>query len=293
MLCVFAATVFWFFNALNKNYTTNLSFPLAFDYSEEHYIPVRPLPPSVRLNVTGVGWDLFRRSLGLKVPPLVIPLERPADTKKIVGAALPALVANQIERFQINFVITDTLRLSLEPKASRWISLRLDSPSILFRKGFIMTSEARIEPDSVFIEGPAGLVQHLPNPLYLKLSQRNIDEDFHDDVEVRFLNNELVKRDPPTVSVHFAVDQLLAVTDSVRLELVNYPKDIKTSIGVRKLLCTFAIPESYRNQYYRDSVVAILDLKDFKRGRETRLPEVYGLPPYAHVIRMDSVVVKL
>ena len=84
VLCIFTATVFWFFNALNKDYTTTISFPLAFDYDRDRFIPVEPLPRDVRINVTGIGWNLFRRSTRVKVPPLVIPLDRPADVKKIV-----------------------------------------------------------------------------------------------------------------------------------------------------------------------------------------------------------------
>ena len=111
VLCIFTATVFWFFNALNKEYTTTISFPLEFDYNRDRYIPVKPLPQDVRINVTGIGWNLFRRSAQVKVPPLVIPLDRPTDVQKIVGSTLPAFFANQLGDFQINFVITDTLHI--------------------------------------------------------------------------------------------------------------------------------------------------------------------------------------
>src|SRR5688572_29636920 len=128
-LCFFAAAVFWIFNALNKRYTTNVNFPLAFEYNEENYIAVRPLPSDVRLNVTGLGWNLFRRSIGLRVPPLVIPLDKPTEVRKIVGGTLPALFANQLEGCDINFVLTDTLQVALEAKSRRWVSLRLETPS--------------------------------------------------------------------------------------------------------------------------------------------------------------------
>jgi hypothetical protein len=291
-LCIFAATIFWFFNALNKNYTTNLTFPLAFDYNTENYVAVRPVPHSIRLNVTGMGWDLFRRSVGVKVPPLVIPLERPSEIKKIVGSTLPALFANQLERFEINFVLTDTLHLALEPKATRWITLRLDSPSILFRKGYAMTSEAAIHPDSVFIEGPWGLVRSLAEPVYLKLQQRNIDENFREDVEVKFLNDELIKRDPPTVSVSFTVDELVQVRDSVPLMLVNYPKGAYPYLGVKKLPCVLGIPSKEMPSFHADSLAAIVDLKNFSRGEEKILPQVKGLPPYSQVLSIDSIYVK-
>lgn len=292
VLCFFAATVFWFFNALNKNYTTNISFNLKFDYDQDNYIAIRPLPRTVRLNVTGMGWDLFRRSLGVKVPPLVIPLERPSEVRKIVGSTLPALFVNQLERFEINFVLSDTLHLAIEPKATRWISLHVDSPSILFRNGYVMSGPTIIKPDSIFIEGPWKLVRSIAEPVYLKIPQRNIDDNYRNDIEVEFLNNELIRRDPPTVEVQFEVDRLVEITDSIKLELINLPKGARPSLAIQALPCTFAVPKKFQSRYRRDSVRAVIDLKNFSRGVKHVKPVLWGLPPYSHVLKIDSIYIK-
>lgn len=291
-LCVFAATVFWLFNALNKNYTTNINLPLVFDYDQEKYIAVRPLPEVIRFNVTGLGWNLFRRSAGLRVPPLVVPLPQPAEVKKIVGSTLPALVVNQPEGFAINFVLTDTLHLAIEPKASKWINLRVDIPTLLFKKGYGIASEVKISPDSVFIEGPARLINSLPEYVDLKLPDRNIDEDFSDDIEVKFLNDELIKRNPPTVFVAFDVDNYVEITDSVLLKVINPPKNSWPVIGGKKLACTFSIPESRQQTFSSDSLTAIVDLRNITRGERKILPTIVGLPPYSYVLKLDSISIK-
>jgi len=292
VLCIFAATIFWFFNALNKNYTTNITFPLAFDYNVENYVAIRPLPQEVRVNVTGMGWDLFRRSLGLKVPPLVIPLERPSQISKIVGSTLPPLFANQIERVEINFVLTDTLYIALEPKATRWITLELDSPSILFRKGYALTSEPILQPDSIYIEGPWNLIKSISEPVYVKVDQRNIDEDFEEEVEVKFLNKELIRRDPPTVSVRFKVDQMREVKDSLRLVITNAPPGARPSLRIKQWYCTMVVPQRFMSVYKKDSVTAVVNLRHFSRGTTRIFPDVQGLPPYAKVIDGDSVIIR-
>jgi hypothetical protein len=186
VLCIFAATVFWFFNALNKSYSTTVSFPLSFDYDHEKYIPVRPLPLSVRLNVTGIGWNLFRRNVGVKVPPLVIPLDKPADVKKIVGSTLPALFANQLGDFQINFVMTDTLRLAIEPKGGRKVMLKLDLPPAFFKDGYALVSQIHIVPDSVSLEGPQRLISGLPDSGLFKHPATKYRREFQEVVEVKF-----------------------------------------------------------------------------------------------------------
>jgi len=289
LLCVFAATVFWFFNALNKNYTTNITFPLAFDYNVDNYVAVRPLPNQVKINVTGIGWDLFRRSIGIKVPPLVIPLERPSEVKKIVGSTLPMLFSNQLDRLQINFMLTDTLFIALESKGSRWVSLQLDTPSILFKKDFVQVSDAIITPDSIYIEGPYRLIQSIPEPFSLKIEDRNIDQNFKDEVEVKFLNQELIMRNPPVVTVSFDVDPLVTMTDSLELVFENVPARLKLPRQPLFWPCELKIPKRYASLYNRDSVSAVIDLKDLKQGQEKVFPKVVGLPASSFISKADSI----
>ena len=292
VLCIFAATVFWFFNALNKSYSTTVSFPLSFDYDHEKYIPVRPLPLSVRLNVTGIGWNLFRRSVGVKVPPLVIPLDKPADVKKIVGSTLPALFANQLGDFQINFVMTDTLRLAIEPKGGRKVMLKLDLPPAFFKEGYALISPIHIIPDSVSLEGPQRLISSLPDLVYLNIPQRNIDENFKEVVEVKFPNDEYIIRNPPTVDITFQVDRLVERDDSVTLELINTPKNVWPFIERKKITCTVAVPETMLNFYNIDSIKAVVDLEKFSKGEAKVLPSLEGLPPFTKVIKVDSISIK-
>ncbi|HTE31762.1 MAG TPA: hypothetical protein VK666_15380 [Chryseolinea sp.] len=292
VLCVFTASIFWCFNALNKRYTTTLSFPLTFDYDREHFIPIRPLPQFVRINVTGIGWNLFRRGAGVKVPPLVIPLERPADVRKIVGSTLPGLFANQLGGFEVNFVITDTLHLAVEPKGKRRIKVEPDIAGIIFRKGYARTSLVTVTPDSVLVDGPVKLVTSLPNPFNVKIPQRNIDESYNEMVELKFLNDELIGREPLAVNITFDVDKLTEVSDSVKLTVINAPKQALQVIERKRLACTVAIPEGSLDTFSLDSVKAVLDLKNLTRGVKKIFPTLKGLPPYSEVVRLDSVVIK-
>ena len=292
VLCIFTATVFWFFNALNKNYTTTITFPLAFDYNRESFVPVRPLPQNVRINVTGIGWNLFRRSTGVKVPALVIPLERPTEVKKIVGSTLPAFFANQLADFQINFVITDTLHLAIEPKGERKVQLRLTIPDTFFRNGYTLVSPIQIIPDCVSVEGPLRLVSNLSDSVYLEIPNRGIDENFLETIEVKFPNERLITSDPQSVDVSFQVDKLVEVDDSIRIEVRNAPKQAWAFIERKKIPCKLAIPQSMLNFYSADSIKAVVDLTNFTKGEKKVLPSLNGLPPFSQIIKLDSIFIK-
>jgi hypothetical protein len=292
VLCFFAATIFWFFNALNKTYTTNVNFPLTFDFDQENYVPVKSLPNFVRINVTGNGWDLFKRSSGIKAAPLEIPLERPSSVKKIAGSTIPYFFNNQVDGMEINFVLTDTLYVDLEPKAGRYIHLTMDSLQFNLRKGFGVASNVQISPDSIFIEGPQPIIHRFKDPFRLRLRQRNIDENFNEDVEIDFPASDIIKRNPPTVSVRFKVEPMMTVEDSVWIDFENIPPTV-ANVERIKIPVVLAVPESHVENFSLDSARAVIDLTGFQRGSTNVLPKLKGLPAFTRVIKIDSLNVRL
>ena len=123
LLCTAAATTFWFLNALNKEHTTTLNYPLEFLYDSDTYMAIDDLPPSVMINVNSNGWNLLKNSLGIKISPLQIALTNPQDQKKIAASSLPSLISEQLNDFELNYILTDTLRLNLDPVSYTHLTL--------------------------------------------------------------------------------------------------------------------------------------------------------------------------
>jgi hypothetical protein len=290
VLCLFTATVFWFLNALNKSYSANINFPVAFDYDQEKYIPVKSLPHSIRMNVSGLGWDLFRRSSGLKVPSLVIPLERPTDVRKIVGSTLPALFSTQVEGLQINFVLTDTVYIDIDQRVQRKIWVTIDSVDQYIRDGFGVTGDVAITPDTIWVEGPKKIINTLPEILFITLTN-NIDKNFQEEVEVIMKHRELISRNPPVVDVSFQVEELIEIKDTVRLEIINVPARLRYAFTITEVACTYRVPTSLVSTALSDSVRAVIDLKDVPVGNHKIVPRIDGLPAQARLIKADTVQV--
>jgi hypothetical protein len=294
VLCVFTAMVFWFFNALNKTYTTNISFPLSFEYDDENFIAVDGLPQNIPLNVTGNGWELFKRSTGVKTESLEIPLERPGDIKKIVGPDLKFSFTAQLgEGLLVNQVLSDTLYLDLEPKAGRWVKVAVDSVQYNIKAGYGLASEIAIIPDSTFVEGPKRLVEKIKEPVMLTIPQRNLDEHYVENIEVELPYEQLLTLRPPAVSVMFNVEEMITMRDSIGLALINIPASVSEVVNSGKVPVTLSVPERFAEDLNTDSLTAVLDLRNFKGGKEKILPRVEGLPPFSSVLKIDSVIVSL
>ena len=160
--CLLAAGLFWQMNALNKTYTTRLSYPLAWHYDTAHYVPMRPLPTALPVTVTGQGWRLLRANLGWGTRPADLrPVPLPG-TRYLPAEAWRRGLQSALEGVQVNEWAGDTLRLTFDRYASRQFSLAL-APDSAARY------TAQFQPATVTFRGPASLINALPNPFPVAL----------------------------------------------------------------------------------------------------------------------------
>lgn len=292
-LCFLAASVFWLFNAFNKSYATTVRFPLRFDYNQQLYEPIAILPNEIYLNVSGNGWDLFRKTLGFRLPELVIPLERPTEIRKIVGSTLSPLLDDQLDGLQINYILIDTLRIQLDYKGARTIKLIPDVTKASFRKGFGRISPITILPDSVTFEGPKSLLQDRRDSITLPVTARELDESYREEVEIRVDNKGLYRSNPPVAIIMFEVGPVEVVETKILVRVAHMPTSVRFSY-IDSIKLTVQIPKAQSNDFHlsQSSMNALLDLKDRTRGTYSIYPQIMGLPPYAEIISLDSLVVR-
>jgi YbbR domain-containing protein len=285
LLCVLAASVFWLFNAFNKNHVTTIEFPLRFEFDQEKFVPIDELPGRIGINVSGNGWDLFRNQFGLKIPVLVIPLDRPLETKKIVSESLTSVFQPQLEKLTINFLISDTLRLQIDEKDFHKFKVNPDFTDFSFEEGFGRTSPIVILPDSVVLTGPKSLLHQMPDFVSIKIRGESIDQNISEQLEV-LMERQTFVVEPPSVKVMFEVGRVIDFKATLKLtsKMKTIPSD---SIDV-----WFRIPakreEEFRNQLVEMSAMASVQTAD-KDGVVN--PTLRNVPLYAELIRMDSVVV--
>jgi len=292
-LCFTAAAIFWLFNSFNKNYAANIRFPLQFDYAQEKFIPLATLPQDISINVSGNGWDLFRKSIGFQLPQLTIQLQRPTEVKKIVASSLTPLFSSQLGgALQINYIVSDTLRLQIDEWDTHKFKLVADVSQISFRDGYGRISPVIILPDSVKLQGAKSLLHQLPDSILLVLPKANLDERLRKEVEIAIPHSDAIDRNPKTASVMFEVGPLVVIEGHVELRVLNSSAKISyvDSVNVK-----MRIPKIQEEKFKEEDLATLqawVDLKDKPKGTYKLRPQLKGLPPYAELMSIDSVAVK-
>lgn len=291
-LCFAAAAIFWLFNSFNKNYATNIRFPLRFDYAEEKFIPLANLPEDISINVSGNGWDLFRKSVGLQLPHLTIQLLRPTEVKKIVASSLTPSFSEQLGAgLQINYIVSDTLRLQIDELDTHKFKLVADISQVSFRDGYGRISPVVILPDSVKLQGAKSLLHQLPDSIVLIVPKTNLDDRLRKEVEIVIPHSEGIDRNPKVASVMFEVGSLSTIETFVKLNVSSSSAKISYVDSVKMIV---QIPKIQEEKFKEDktAIQAGVNLKNGPKGSYRLYPNLKGLQPYMKVISIDSISIR-
>ncbi|QHV98853.1 hypothetical protein GJR95_29305 [Spirosoma endbachense] len=212
LLCLGAATLFWFLSALNKTgYTLNVEYPIRFVYNDSLFVPTKPLPRTVRVNVSGDGWGLLRHSwLQFRVDPIDYTVSNPLQASVINTSSLTAALAEHIKKLHVNYVIADTVEMGFDRRMTKTIRLIPDSLHIDLAPRYIVSSVINMTPRTIQVEGPERLVRGIADTLPVTIPGKRIADNYDNEVILNHFRHPLLRVSADRVTVSFEVGELLS-----------------------------------------------------------------------------------
>ncbi len=279
VLCFVTATTFWFFNALNDNYTTRINYPISFNYNDSLFVEVEELSSTIKINVDGGGWNLLRKTLRFTTKDLIINLEDPANEKFILGSSLYTIISDQMTEIQLNFIETDTLWIAIDSIKEQKVAITFDSAGTRLAENFAITSPIRLSVDTAIFTGPQRFIKNIPDNLVLKSKKDNIKSDHDEDIMLATFGSSLVRRNPVEVEVSFEVSKFIKEVLMLPYELVNAPIDSAKYILADSLATLkFNIQEDFASQYSLDSFKIVLNYAQMSPLNSEVAPQVLKTP---------------
>jgi hypothetical protein len=294
VLIAFAtATTFWFFNSLNKEYTTSLKHPIVFVFPNDSLIAVKKLPTEIELDVTSGGWNLLRKSIRYKLPPVSIRLKNPVGVRYIYWLEMLPQIREQLPEITVNGVLQDTLNVRIEPLLKKRVQLQVDSLSISFKESYRMISSIKIPNNEVVLTGPKSFIDTLTNIYTISITEQNINDSFDGPVIVTFPKGGLATSNPALVNVSFDVDRFDRLQIELPIEPINFPADsssyLKQNIGT----VYFTVQRSLQTEYDKKKFQLIADLKGVNRRDTVIIPVLTKYPEGIFEISLSPAKLKI
>ena len=281
------AATFWLFRALNKSHSALISYPIEFVFNVDSTVVMNPLPTTIKIDVSSGGWNLFRRTLIFSIDPIQVELDNPSEVNFLTQSFLSPIVEDQLKGLTINYIVTDTLFLSIERKITKRMRLKVDSLSLPLEEDYQLMSNITIQPDHVVLIGPKSIINSFESDFYITLDENNIDEDFNGRVEVPIVFEDLIQSDPSEVNVSFEVNKFKNVKIGVPIILQNFPSNRVTTLLDSIVNVTYRVKESFKEDFSSEDFYVVLDY-DFLKTDSLGVPVLIKYPDTLRTVSMDS-----
>lgn len=292
-MCLLAATTFWFLNALNKNYSTRITYPVRFEYDDSVYVPLSNLPQNVRLNASGYGWNLLKKTLRLNSQSITYRISNPLRTNYITGASLMVPITEQVRDINVNYVVEDTIFLDFDRIDTRQVALNIDSAALNLSNGYRIVSPIDITPKVINFKGPSSLLKTLPDAIFLNIPYKDIDENFSETVTINYVQNPLIKSDVNKAQVTFAVSPFIKETQLVAIAKLDFPKKDSIVLGDNTLEVSYWLRKGEANKVRPEDFRLVADFKSFNKADSTVKIFLEQKPPFVSDIRVNKAIIKL
>ncbi|MBV6644720.1 MAG: hypothetical protein KI790_04690 [Cyclobacteriaceae bacterium] len=269
LLCFGGAATFWFFNALNKDYNARIDYPLTFEFDKDSVVIMRRLPDFVKIDVSSGGWNLLRRTFWFNAKPVIITLDNPTDIKFLTRFSLLPTISDQLNELKINYLVTDTLYLDIEPKKSKKVKLAIDSSFIDLADNYRIISALVLQPDSVTIYGPQSIVDNIQSPYLVSFGEEDVDDDIDESVDVPLIVDELMRAEPEEINLKFDVARFERVKTTLQPELLNFPSDSSVYLETEEVEISYTIRRSLREDFSESDFALTIDLDMIQKEDST------------------------
>ena len=287
LFSIMGAATFWLFRALNKSHSALISYPIEFVFNVDSTVVMNPLPTTIKIDVSSGGWNLFRRTLIFSIDPIQVELDNPSEVNFLTQSFLSPIVEDQLKGLTINYIVTDTLFLSIERKITKRMILKVDSLSLPLEEDYQLMSNITIQPDHVVLIGPKSIINSFESDFYITLDENNIDEDFNGRVEVPIVFEDLIQSDPSEVNVSFEVEKFKNVKIGVPIILQNFPSNRVTTLLDSIVNVTYRVKESFKEDFSSEDFYVVLDY-DFLKTDSLGVPVLIKYPDTLRTVSMDS-----
>ena len=232
MFFVALATIFWFLNALSKEYTTTVNYPVTYKDFPSKKILSNELPPRLKLTVRAKGFDLLRYKLSF-FQSLNFPVNEYTNNKmEKVGdnnylfptSRMTSQVATQLSSaISVTHISPDTIRFEFSSLIEKKIPVHLNA-KFKFESQFRFGGAIVLKPDSIWVTGAKAIIDSITQLETKLLELKKLNET--KTKKIGLINVEGLSFGQKKVEVKLLVEQFTEAEKHINLKVINVPDSV-------------------------------------------------------------------
>uniref|UniRef100_UPI003217D247 CdaR family protein n=1 Tax=uncultured Draconibacterium sp. TaxID=1573823 RepID=UPI003217D247 len=290
LVCLLIATVLWFLNALSKDYSTTISYPVKYVNPPSHQFLSNELPSKLDLKVDAHGFTLLRHKLSLAFSPIILNLNSitrgvlPQDGTYEVKTnqhlkRIASQVSNEINvrevQPEILYIVLDSLKSKSVPVK---YNVQLD-----FKPQFNLQNPVSSEPKEVKITGPSAIVDTIQFLTTEKKSFKQLDVTTERNLKIMHPDKTTVV--PEKVLLKINVEKFTEKEIKVPVKILNKPENVNIKLFPSEVKVNCLVGLSEFENIHPDNFEVVVDYESIGDGSSNLAVIIISKPVFIQLTR--------
>lgn len=292
LIFVLISTIFWLLNQLEKEYETEVTFPVRYINFPKDKILVNDLPKNFNIRVQGFGYRLVEYKISNTFLPFVVDVNK--LTLKLYSRrdyvklySLTRNLSDKIEQqisseLQILAIQPDTLFFDFADRINKKVQV-ISKINAVPATQYMIKNDIKINPDSIIISGAYPIIDTIDQVHTQKIDLNNLSKDYLGNVALQKIEN--VDFSDQEVEIFISVEKFTEGNVKVPLKVKNVPDSLILRTFPNEISISYFIALSNYDKVLPQFFEAVVDYKDLNRQNSKVKVKVTNSPEYVRSLR--------
>lgn len=290
LVCIFIATALWFLNALGKDYSTTISYPVKYVNAPNRQFLANEPPAKLDLKVDAHGFTLLRHKLNIAYSPIILSLSNLTEgitpnnrTYEVSSNNHLKRIASQVSNeIKVREVQPDILYIVLDSLKSKSIPVKADITTS-FKPQFNLKNPYKLTPQRVKITGPAATIDTIHFLYTERETFEALNASFEKNMDV--LHPEKTTIIPEKVLLKIEVEKFTEKELKIPIQIKNKPADVNIKLFPSEVKVTCLIGLSEFDNINSTNFTAIVDYNSINTTSSNLAIQVDVQPSFIELMR--------
>lgn len=245
-VCLLIATTLWFLNALSKEYTTTLAYPVKFIEAPAGRFIANKLPTKLELNVDAHGFTLLRHKFSLSLTPIILNIssliknvEESPNGYRINSNKLSRLVSNQISNeITLKGIQPEVFFIKLDSLKTKTVSVK-PNIDLAFSPQYHLKEQVILSPSKVEITGPAAIL----DTIFSLTTESKTFEELESTVNttLKIIHPEKTMLKTQFANLKIPVEKFTEKEMTIPIRIINKPENVKMKLFPSEIKLTVLV----------------------------------------------------
>ena len=292
LICVLIATVLWFLNALEKDYSTTIAYPVRYVSPPNHQFLANKPPEKLDLKVDAHGFTLLRHKLNFSYSPIILNLtnitqnlESENGTYLVATNTLNRRISSQISsEISLQQVNPDIIRIVLDSLKTKTVPVKANV-SIDFKPQFNLKNAVLLKPTEVKITGPASVVDTIRFLSTTKKSFEEVDKTITRNIKL--IHPQTTTIVPAEVLLQIDVEKHTEKQVRLPIQVINKPADVRIKLFPSELTVNCIVGLSEFDNISGADFRAVVDYALISKNESRLTVKITDKPSFVEISRVS------